>query len=360
VTDPVALVDRYRTLTGLSAALAAAGASVHVVQRFSRAGAIARAGAEYLLVSDGGPVFPPPSWQSRGVIDAVLAYHADVVHVNGLMFPAMVRALRAAAPDFRLVVQDHAGAVAPGLIARLRDSSWRGLTAADAWSFTAAEHAKPWRDAGLLRNNARVLEIVEASTALAPLARHEARARTRLTGNPLILWVGRLDANKDPLTVLRGLHSAFERMAEARCCMVYSDATLESDVRALIDGSIHLRDRVTLAGPVPHSDMPLYFSAADLFVSGSRREGSGYSLIEAMACGVIPIVTDIPAFRVIAGDCGIRWRPGDQRSLVEALERAVRFDQAAETARVRERFVLELSWQRIAARTLAAYRALIG
>ena len=34
--------------------------------------------------------------------------------------------------------------------------------------------------------------------------------------------------------------------------------------------------------------------AADIFTLGSHREGSGYALTEALACGLPPVVTDIP------------------------------------------------------------------
>jgi glycosyltransferase involved in cell wall biosynthesis len=360
VSDASALLDRYHTLTGLAGALAAAGASVSIVQRFSIATSLARSGAAYRFVSDSGPPMPAASWVSGRAIDAVVAMRPDVVHINGLMFPAMVAAVREAAPDAPIVVQDHAGLRTPGFLDRLRDTSWRGLEDADAWSFTSEEYAKPWRDAGLLKSGARVFEIVEASTSLSPVARHEARAKTGLAGNPLILGVGRLDDNKDPLTVLRGIDLAFAQLPEARCCMVYSDTTLEADVRALVGSSPRLRDRVALAGAVPYNKMPLYYSAADFFVSGSHREGSGYALIEAMACGVVPIVTDIPSFRVIAADCGMRWQAGDARALAEALIKSVRFDRAAERERVRERFVLDLSWHAIGARTVAAYRSLMG
>ena len=40
--DPEQLLDRYHTLTGLSQALTAAGAEVHVVQRFSRQATLTR------------------------------------------------------------------------------------------------------------------------------------------------------------------------------------------------------------------------------------------------------------------------------------------------------------------------------
>ena len=45
--------------------------------------------------------------------------------------------------------------------------------------------------------------------------------------------------------------------------------------------------------------MAAFYSAADLFVVGSHHEGSGYSLMEACACGAMPVVTDIPTFRLL-------------------------------------------------------------
>jgi glycosyltransferase involved in cell wall biosynthesis len=87
-----------------------------------------------------------------------------------------------------------------------------------------------------------------------------------------------------------------------------------------------LKSSVTLHGRVAHDEMPNFYGAADLFVSGSHSEGSGYALIEAMASGVVPVVTDIPSFRSIVGNCGRRWAPGDSRGLATrplgGLERA--------------------------------------
>lgn len=356
--DPRALVNRYDTLRDWSRALMKAGATVRVVQRFTADASLVDDDVVYDFRSDGGPSLPGPSWSSPEIIDAVRSRPSDIVHLNGLMFPAFVSGLRAALPDTAIVVQDHAGVAPPTFWARLRERSWRGLAAADAWSFTAAEHARPWREAGLA-GNARVLEMVEASTSLAPVGRHQSRAQTGLAGDPLVLWVGRLTPTKDPITVLDGLDLAFAQLPEARCCMLYGDATLEAEVRARIEQSERLRGRVTLVGHVPHDRIAPYFSAADFYVSGSHREGSGYALIEAMACGVIPIVTDIPSFRAIAGECGLRWPPGDARALADVLRKAARFDRAAECARVRERFVLDLRWDAIARRTIDAYRALV-
>ena len=47
--------------------------------------------------------------------------------------------------------------------------------------------------------------------------------------------------------------------------------------------------------------MAVCYSAADLFVVGSHHQGSGYALMEACACGAVPVVTAIPTFRLMPG-----------------------------------------------------------
>jgi glycosyltransferase involved in cell wall biosynthesis len=102
--------------------------------------------------------------------------------------------------------------------------------------------------------------------------------------------------------------------------------------------------------------------AADLFVSGSHREGSGYSLIEALACGLPPVVTDIPSFRALMGSDGIGrlWRPGDALSLCEAL-RSIAAQCGPELRRqVRKHFDEQLSMQALGQKLLGAYQDLIA
>jgi len=358
VSDPAALLDRYDTLTGLGEAIASAGVSMHVVQRFGSDATITRNGIPYRFIYDGAPALPPPSSAARVVIDAVCEQEPDVVHIHGLMFPGIVSALRVALPNAGLVVQDHGGFSPPGRLEQLRNRSWRGLAEADAWSFTAREHAEPWREAGLLRA-ARVMEVVEASTRLAAVQREQARELTGVHGAPALLWVGRLNENKDPLTVLDGLEIAFADLQDARLWMIYTDATLEAAVRVQVERSPVLRERVFLIGRLPHERLAAYYSAADIFVSGSHREGSGYALIEAMACGAIPCVTDIPSFRAITGGCGALWPVGGVASLAAAVSEIMRLDRTVERRRTMQRFERDLSWATIAGQTIEAYRALV-
>src|SRR6185295_19645288 len=96
---------------------------------------------------------------------------------------------------------------------------------------------------------------------------------------------------------------------DATLSMVYSESELLDDVQRRVKNSAALRQRVRLVGAVPHERMAAFFSAADLYVGGSHHEGSGYALIEACACGAVPVVTDIPTFRLITGGAGALWSP---------------------------------------------------
>jgi len=56
-----------------------------------------------------------------------------------------------------------------------------------------------------------------------------------------------------------------------------------------------VEERVYFGGRIPNADLTTYFGAADLYVSPAHVDGSSVSLLEAMACGLPAIVSDIPA-----------------------------------------------------------------
>jgi len=347
LSDPEALLDRYSTLTGWSEALRAAGSGpCAVVQRFHRRARLTRNDIEYVFV-DGG------------VAAAAASLDPDVVHVHGLEFPARTWMLRRAVPDRAvIVVQNHSDTGPMGRAPALRLIGRATRRAVDAYLFAADEHVGRWRAAGLVGPGQRTYQVMEASTRIAPINRADARARTRIDGAPAVLWVGRLNANKDPVTVLDAFDESLAALPNATLTMVFGTIEMIDAVRARIDRSPSLRERVRLAGAVPRHDMPAFFSAADLFVVGSHHEGSGYALIEALACGVTPVVTDIPTFRLLTGggSVGALWTPGDAASCARALVDAARRSSDAARARVQEHFARDFSWSAIGRRAMEIYR----
>jgi glycosyltransferase involved in cell wall biosynthesis len=365
LTDPEALLARYTTLTGWAEALVAAGAGpVAVVQRFGRALRFTKNAVEYVFVHDGGPAHPAPWRRSRPVADAVARLSPDVAHVNGLEFPRLVRQLRSALPPAcALVVQSHAGGGMVGRAPVLRLLWYGARSAPDAFLFAADEHAAAARRAGFLSSGQQAYSVMESSTtfhASEPAPRAGAREAGRMEGAPAILWVGRLTANKDPLTVLDGFERALAMLPDASLTMIFGDDELLPGVRHRIERSPALRGRVRLAGAVPHQEMPAFYSAADIFIVGSHREGSGYALMEACACGAVPAVTDIPTFRVLTAggsgeSFGALWAAGDAADCARALTELGRGDLAARRAQVLEHFARALSWPAVGRRALDIY-----
>ena len=363
LVSPDALLARYHTLTGWSRAVTRAGAVVHVIQRFAADSRLEADGVIYDFVRD-GPVGTPDAWTRHDrVLGVVRDARPDVVHINGLMFPGLVTALRHGLPAHTaLVLQDHSGQVPCVAMWPLKARStarWgRAFADADACTFTAAELAVPWFAVGLPRDQT-VLEIPEASSEFAPLPRPDAARATGIDASPAILWVGRLDANKDPLTVLAALEIACARLPGAHCWMIYGDCALETTVKQRIGGSPVLRERVTLVGAVPHNELPRHYSASDIFLSGSHHEGSGYALIEAMACGLTPCVTDIPAFRALTGSSGRRWPAGNPEACATAILELANADRHTARFTVRRHFDEALSWDVIGRRTVSEYGELV-
>ena len=360
LADPAALLDSYETLTGWSEALVAAGASVSVVQAFRCDARLSRNGIDYVFCADRAPADRGPGnrWRWPHALRAqIVEARPDVVHVNSLGFAGEVWLLRRALPaTTAIVVQDHASGL-PRSSRLSRLVRRRLMRAADAFLFTALEQADSWRSGQFISDHQAVYQVLESSTTLRPMDRATARSIARVEGRPAVLWVGRLNAIKDPLTVLQGFERALQSLPDAVLTMVYGADDLLAAVRRRVSESPALRRSVRLVGRVLRSQLAAFYSAADLFVLGSAHEGSGYALLEACACGVSPVVTNIAAFRAITADGSIGglWLQGDATDFARALVDLAHRDLAEERRRVIDRFESHLSWPVIGRHAVAAY-----
>jgi len=88
---------------------------------------------------------------------------------------------------------------------------------------------------------------------------------------------------------------------------------LASDLK--IAGSIRF------VGEVPHDILPRYLTTSDVYVSTSLSDGTPQSLLEAMASGLAPVVSDIPPNRlwIRDGENGYLFPLGDHKSLADRI-----------------------------------------
>jgi len=103
--------------------------------------------------------------------------------------------------------------------------------------------------------------------------------------------------------------------------------------------SLGLDQRVELPGQVSAEDVRRALQESDVYVSASRSDGTSSSLLEALACGLFPVVTAIPANEawVEDGVTGLLFEVGDERGLADALRRAVLDDALRSAAREQNR-----------------------
>ena len=362
-----ALLERYQALAGWTEALLAAGARVTVLQRFHQDRSIAAGAISYQFVADRyGPRLR--GWQIPGRLHRMARAQClqsagreepVVVHANGLVFPLQVRALRTLIPgQAAIAVQHHAGLPWPGWRGWLQ--RW-GLAGADGFLFAARDLAVPFVQRGIIASPDKVFPVMAGSSWFEPQDRETARAISGMYGDPVCLWVGRLNENKDPLTVLAGFESVLQQAPGARLYMAYSAGDLLPQVRSRLAGSAVLGHAVELLGYIPHGELERYYNSADYFLLGSHHESSGFALAEALACGVVPVVTDIPTFQVMTGGgrIGAIWPPGDAARLAGALLRLLDQPLAPLSAAARAFFEERLSLPAIGRQALAIYGHLL-
>ncbi len=74
-------------------------------------------------------------------------------------------------------------------------------------------------------------------------------------------------------------------------------------------------------GSLPHDDVALYLNAADLFVLPSLAEGCSNAIVEAMACGLPVISSDLPFNNdILDSSNSILVNPMDTNAIAQAIE----------------------------------------
>lgn len=175
-------------------------------------------------------------------------------------------------------------------------------------------------------------------------------------GGPLrILHVASLSPVKDQATLLTAMG-----MLRRRGCpfmlQIAGSGPLESALRSLAD-ELGVADVVTWRGEIGHDRLPGEYQRAQLFVLSSRHEAQGMAALEAAACGMPVVGTQVGVLPELAPD-GARIAPvGDAGALADQIVELTREDAArvrAGTA-AREHAVGEFGLERCVSRFAEVY-----
>jgi glycosyltransferase involved in cell wall biosynthesis len=100
---------------------------------------------------------------------------------------------------------------------------------------------------------------------------------------------------------------------------------------------------IRFLGSVPHEAMPDLLTKADIYVSTSLYDGTSVSLLEAMASGCFPVVSDIPSNQewIRDGENGFLFPVNDEQYLANKIIDAIRDKGLLEKARKENRSISE-------------------
>ncbi|TEU13611.1 MAG: glycosyltransferase [Anaerolineales bacterium] len=230
----------------------------------------------------------------------------------------------------------------------------RVLRAADRIIATSPRYieSSPWLQP--VRERCTVIPNGVDVTRFVPSSRHR-------TGPPTLVFVGRLRYYKGLDTLLR----AMPHVPEASLTIV-GEGPMREEWQALSQ-ELGLAGRVTFVGEVDDADLPDYYQQADLFVfpSNARSEAFGIALIEAMACGLPCIATELgtgTSWVVQDGITGLVVPPADPLALAEAITTLLQDPtrRQAMGQAGRERVVQHFSVEQVIRKVGTLYEELLG
>jgi glycosyltransferase involved in cell wall biosynthesis len=198
------------------------------------------------------------------------------------------------------------------------------------------------------------------SARFQPVARSAARRTLEIPEDARVLiTVGGLVERKGFHRVIACLPSLLQEFPTLYYLAVGS-AGPEGDYSAVLQAQIRklgLTERVRFLGGLPPDRVCTALSAADVFVLSTRNEGWANVLLEAMACGLPVVATDVGgnAEVICRADLGTIVPFDDHESLLAALRRALRVDW--DRAAIR-RYAQENDWQQRVRTLLDEFRNL--
>lgn len=149
----------------------------------------------------------------------------------------------------------------------------------------------------------------------------EARASMReefgyAPDRPVIGLVARIDPQKNHQGFFEAVKAFFERGGDAEFFLAGRDVTADHwQLSGWAEATGHA-DRITFAGP--RADVPKILAGLDVLTSSSLGEAFPLVLVEAMACGVPCVATNVGDSALIVADTGVTVPSGDPDALADA------------------------------------------
>ena len=167
-----------------------------------------------------------------------------------------------------------------------------------------------------------------------------------------ILFAGTLEPRKN-VTRLLNAYAISKAQVGLKLVIAGKRGWLYEEVFETV-ARLNLGERVIFAGFVDDDDLPSIYSMARVFVFPSLYEGFGLPVLEAMACGVPVITSNVSSMVEVAGEAAVLVDPINVKALAETIDEVALNDSTHERL-CRASLVQagKFSWEKTARQTLA-------
>ena len=116
----------------------------------------------------------------------------------------------------------------------------------------------------------------------------------------VLLFVGRLGTEKSVDFLIEAQKDILETIPNSKL-LIIGDGPEKDDFISL-SKRLKISNNIIFTGMIPYDEIPMYYQMANLFVTASKTETQGLTLIEAMAAGVVPLCIDDESFKMVVVD----------------------------------------------------------
>jgi glycosyltransferase involved in cell wall biosynthesis len=155
-------------------------------------------------------------------------------------------------------------------------------------------------------------------------------------GRHKILWVGRLDEQKDPERAVKVFAELLSRLPQAEL-HIFGEGPLRQKTENLSQ-TLNL-ESVFFHGSVPKVHLASYYKSGSTLLMTSHYEGSPTVLVEALGCG-LPAVVNVgsdPDVLIKNGINGMRLQNTNVREMADAIHECISLDPASVALSVEDR-----------------------
>jgi glycosyltransferase involved in cell wall biosynthesis len=160
--------------------------------------------------------------------------------------------------------------------------------------------------------------------------------------DPVVISTRNLRPVYDVATLIRAVPIILTEFPTTKFIII-GQGKQENRLRKLA-ARLGILSNVIFIGWIDHDKLPSYLSSSDIYISTSLSDGTSNSLLEAMACKLAPIVSDIPANRqwIKESENGFLFPIGDHITMAEKVIRLLGNSKARTTFGSRNRRIIEL------------------